>query len=993
MRRRITLYIDGRLADIDDASFVVFNWRREDTDNPAVIRNSWSNSVTLPGTPDNDVIFSHAFRCDRRYNFTPDSFDPSARTPFAIYQETGEILVSGYCKLDSVARSGATHSYKVTLFGGVGSLLYSLAYDASGNKRTLASLDFLGGGASELDFPITAAKVQAAWDTLRIPYGTTRPVASTLSDKILKENGATQSVGSSYGYYIDVYDVIPGESYEVKGRRFNVADRAVVALYDKDGVFVAQFGTTGTYGWRTYAVVVPDNAVTMYVQGAGDTPGATSVKRAEGKWDIVNFAPCYNGRPDGDFQADKALVRPADLGWPDSVTQGGKTYETQAGAALATLPDKMDEWQTKDLRAYLQRPVLSLIEFLKAIAKPENNGGWTLDISQVDAIVPWQSRKTWITLPMLPKEGTYRQQAVLSATRTGSGWHITTTTDEYTITGVQTGDNVRLRVSCRPVLRIPTAAAAGKAQLSPTLYGYGKTQSVVTFYQLIGYDGNGNKVAASKTLADYWYSGVDIDEMVAYVGYSPDALNTEYYQDHDAYIYNRRGVTDDYERAVPIAIDITGVEVERVEMAVKCYYVIYNQYHEGGNYPFNRLFSTNSNNQYAVTQMEFDDVSLNASAEGGALRSGMLVTKQMLLGGEHTPADYLIAILKAFNLYLDVNDKDRTAVIRTCYNYFDRSEVLDLSGRVDAGQEVNIVPLNYDAKWYDFKLSLAEGAFGLEYRTAYGVPYGVQRIDTGYDFDASAKDVLGGPALRSCVPVSKFSLNLCDAEVGGSYVPSPFIVSGGKYTLVASDGSTLEVNITPGAPVSYLNTRAPGYDIPLSGRPEFCKADGGGIDGQDCLVWLVGWEDYPNFRLTDDDALMPTIAGGLCWLLAEETLSPLHVPTFSPIEVNGSGGVDWMLSFGAPRELALPGVTLSGVPGIYGLQWGRLMGDRLDVDTKVVRVKVDLTGLQVGPGLLRKFVWWDGCLWSINAIENYSISTYDLADVELVQVHNINNYN
>ena len=885
MRRRITLYIDGRLADIDDASFVVFNWRREDTDNPAIIRNSWSNSVTLPGTPENDVIFSHAFRCDRRYNFTPDSFDPSARTPFAIYQETGEILVSGYCKLDSVARSGATHSYKVTLFGGLGSLLYSLAYDASGNKRTLASLDFLGGGASELDFPITAAKVQEAWDRL-----------------------------------------------------------------------------------------------------GGDTSQPAM-------WDVVNFAPCYNGRPDGDFQADKALVRPADLGWPDQVTDGGKTYETQAGAAIATLPDKMDEWQTKDLRAYLQRPVLSLIEFLKAIAKPENNGGWTLDISQVDAIVTWQSRKTWITLPMLPKEGTYRQQAVLSATRTGSGWHITTTTDEYTITGVQTGDNVRLRVSCRPVLRIPTAAAAGKAQLSPVLSGYGSTQSVVTFYQLIGYDGNGNKVAASKTLADYWYSGVDIDEMAAYVGYSPDALNTEYYQEHDTYIYNRRGATDDYERAVPIAIDITGVEVERVEMVVKCYYVIYNQYHDGGNYPFNRLFSTNSNNQYAVTQMEFDDVSLNASAEGGALRSGMLVTKQMLLGGEHTPADYLIAILKAFNLYLDVNDKDRTAVIRTCYNYFDRSEVLDFSGRVDVGQEVNIVPLNYDAKWYDFKLSLAEGAFGLEYRTAYGVPYGVQRVDTGYDFDASAKDVLGGPALRSCVPVSKFSLNLCDAEVGGgNFVPSPFIVSGGKYTLVASDGSTLDVNITPGAPVSYLNTSAPGYDIPLSGRPEFCKADGGTIDGQDCLVWLVGWEDYPNFRLTDDDPLMPTIAGGLCWLLAEETLSPLHVPTFSPIEVNGSGGVEWMLSFGAPRELALPGVTLSGVPGIYGLQWSRLMGDRLNVDTKVVRVKADLTGLQVGPDLLRKFVWWDGCLWSINAIENYSISTYDLAEVELVQVHDINKY-
>lgn len=992
MRRRITLYIDGRRADIDDASFVVFNWRREDTDNPATIRNSWSNSVTLPGTPDNDAIFSHAFRCDRRYNFTPDSFDPSARTPFAIYQETGEILVSGYCKLDSVARSGSTHSYKVTLFGGVGSLLYSLAYDASGNKRTLASLDFLGGGASELDFPITAAKVQAAWDTLRTPYGTTRPIASTLSNKILKENGVTQGVSSSYGYYIDVYDVIPGESYQVLGRRFNVADRAVVALFDKDGVFVAQFGTTGSLVWHTYAVAVPDNAVTMYVQGAGDTPGATSVKRVEGKWDVVNFAPCYNGRPDGDFQADKALVRPADLGWPDSVTQGGKTYTTQGGAAVATLPDAMDEWQVKDLRAYLQRPVLSLIEFLRAIAKPENNGGWTLDISEIDAIVPWQSRKMWITLPMLPKEGT-RRSAALSATRTGSGWHTTTTTDEYTITGVQVGDNVRLRVSASPVLRIPTAASAGQAVLSPLgAAGHGHIENIVTFYQLIGYDGNGNKVAASRTLADY-ERPVEVSQMVSLVGYTPDPLNTEYYDDHTAYLYQRVGVTDDYKRALPIVLDITGAEMERVELVVKCYYERDMSYHSGGTAPYIYLWKPYDAANYYPTGLSFDGVVLSASAEGGALRSGMLVTKQMLLGGEHTPADYLIAILKAFNLYLDVNDKDRTAVIRTCYNYFDRSEVLDLSGRVDAGQEVNIVPLNYDAKWYDFKLALAEGAFGLEYRNTYGVPYGIHRVNTGYDFDAGAKDVFGGPALRSCVPVSKFAQQMCDAEDGASnYVPSPFVAPGGIYTLTASDGSTLDVNVTPGAPTAWLNTDFPGYDKPAAGRPEFCKADGGTIDGQDCLVWLVGWEDYPNFRLTDDDALMPTLAGGLCWLIAEPTLADLHVPTFSPIDVNASGEALWTLSFGDPRELALPGILHYYAPSVYSLQWSRLMGDRLDVDTKVVRVKVDLSGLQVGPDLLRKFVWWDGCLWSINAITNYSLSTYDPAEVELVQVHNINNY-
>ena len=390
MRRRIELYIDGRRADIDDASFVVFNWRREDTDNPAVIRNSWSNSVTLPGTPDNDVIFSHAFRCDRRYNFTPDSFDPSARTPFAIYQETGEILVSGYCKLDSVARSGATHSYKVTLFGVLGSLLYSLAYDASGNKRTLASLDFLGGGASELDFPITAAKVQEAWQVLGDGYGHIDAVSS-IDYRVLRTDG-TDTASSHQVRYVAKFPVGGGRKLYISGRRIGVTGCSMIVAYDSaDAVLQAWLSDGSGQSYTDYEIVTPTGTAYIRVQGQSGTKDAF-VKFYNPAWDVVNFAPCYNGRPDGDFQADKALVRPADLGWPDRVTEGGKTYETQGGVAVATLPDAMDEWQVKDLRAYLQRPVLSLIEFLRAIAKPENNGGWTLDISEIDGVVPWPGK-------------------------------------------------------------------------------------------------------------------------------------------------------------------------------------------------------------------------------------------------------------------------------------------------------------------------------------------------------------------------------------------------------------------------------------------------------------------------------------------------------------------------------------------------------------------------------------------------------------------------
>ena len=308
MRRRIELYIDGRRADIDDASFVVFNWRREDTDNPAVIRNSWSNSVTLPGTPDNDVIFSHAFRCDRRYNFTPDSFDPSARTPFAIYQETGEILVSGYCKLDSVARSGATHSYKVTLFGGLGSLLYSLAYDASGNKRTLASLDFLGGGASELDFPITAQAVKDAWDVLNAAGRAISPSA-TQTQVALKGDGTIGAAGLA-SRYVDTYNVSPGRKYVVSGYRLVSTVYSSIVVYDSDGIVLAHWVDGNGLNMAPFSdfhLTIPAGGVVLCVQGDSDSGDAILVYDKQ-MWDIINFAPCYNGRPDGDFQADKAPI-------------------------------------------------------------------------------------------------------------------------------------------------------------------------------------------------------------------------------------------------------------------------------------------------------------------------------------------------------------------------------------------------------------------------------------------------------------------------------------------------------------------------------------------------------------------------------------------------------------------------------------------------------------------------------------------------------------
>ena len=108
MRRKISLYIADRQVDLDDQSFILFNYTMEDLSNPTIVKNSFSQQITLKGTANNNAIFGDAFRLDRRVGNDGGQagadFNPSVKTPFVIYNEMGEILESGYAKLDTITR-------------------------------------------------------------------------------------------------------------------------------------------------------------------------------------------------------------------------------------------------------------------------------------------------------------------------------------------------------------------------------------------------------------------------------------------------------------------------------------------------------------------------------------------------------------------------------------------------------------------------------------------------------------------------------------------------------------------------------------------------------------------------------------------------------------------------------------------------------------------------------------------------------------------------
>lgn len=133
----VRFFIDGKRADIDSKTVINFNYSSVDTSNPTSVKGSFSKTVELPSTKNNDAIFEGMF--DIRQ--VTCGFKPNARTPFTL--ECDGKTEQGYIKLDKVVRLGGRVTYQCTLFTELGDFFYNLAYGEDGSARRFSNMRFL----------------------------------------------------------------------------------------------------------------------------------------------------------------------------------------------------------------------------------------------------------------------------------------------------------------------------------------------------------------------------------------------------------------------------------------------------------------------------------------------------------------------------------------------------------------------------------------------------------------------------------------------------------------------------------------------------------------------------------------------------------------------------------------------------------------------------------------------------------------------------------
>lgn len=871
MRRDIELYISNRRVDLNDDSFILMNYTAEDADKPTAVLNSFSKQVTLPPTDTNKKLFENMEAADRVT--AGNDFNPLERTEFLI-MIGGALFESGYCRMDYASPE---EGYVLTLFGGLGSFMYALAYSGAGDALNLANLDFLGAGDStELDFIINKDTVQAAWDALK--------------------NGTA------------------------------------------------------------------------------------------GKWQVVNFAPMYNGIPSDAFEANKGLMALGTGGIPVT-TEGydGKTGADYRRYTIVNFTKEFSEWDMRDLRSYLQRPVLSINAFMTAIAREANNGGWTVDWADV-ATLP-EVLQGWLTLPMLKTEKPEETQTVPSSTSS-------TTTEDYTefvITpnpqSLPSGGSAELSVSFQPRF----LGVYGDGDYPTNLVfdgatGTGTRPTGALFMQLVAYDSNDVAVGASDiayVASQNRYTG---DALASICDFTPRYPGKAY-----AYVfaYARKQSNSVYQLDKAVTLKVQAYNAR--------YFRLYIDFVHAKVWPFGGNVGRDARILYdisAAINRVYNYQTVQANMQGtpqvtytlpSTVRSNAKITKTILLDGTPTPAAVLTGLARTLGWKITSDYTSKTVRIVRRGTYY-TGEVIDIDKKIDRSQAYRIAPNFFQSRYLDFQTDMIESDFAAFYSGKYGRVYGSMRVDTNYKFNKEHLNMFDGVVLKQGITAEKLSSYFYTIIEKAVRKPAAFRDAGNTFTLWSeTDGSAKEFDVptlTNAAEITPINSAFPGYD---DGRRLLMENDGKGIsEGFGVLVYRQGQESV-FAALSDDDTLMDTLLDGkACWKPYFGT-EQIDVPAFRTYLFSGDDIVT-ASDFGQPKELDIPAGTFLPDATIFERYWKDFVEDRYNVDAKVCTCFVRWEGIQVNNELLQKFFYFDNTLWSLNKISNYPVNSDDPCECEFIRV-------
>lgn len=738
------------------------------------------------------------------------------------------------------------------------------------------------------------------------------------------------------------------------------------------------------------------------------------------------------------FDTDKVLINVCGTTFDTSLVNpddSAVTYTPRYGYAMGELGNDMTSLEMRDLRSWLQTPLLRVKSLIAACCDPAKNGGWTvnLDPDFFNDNNPYYD--SWITLPAISdlEYAGYdlHEGGFTLGTVAWNGW---SGTYPVNVTG-----NVDTSEINNPVINFSFTISENGLWSNNIYYTskqYAQSRGIVQvftnyFVQLVAYDANNRVVAASNVYnfttpksGEYiplsWYrssgytygasytpaGGVNREEVILGEFHKKTENLYEFVSTSgkDWNISLGQNITYSYLRLL-----ITKVGIVRGNGGYGWTYQSINNANPAG---LDYIYFADGYGEYGwMPQRAMHLVANSSEAQyptGEQIASGALIPKEKLLKSENTPAEYLIGYTKLFGLYYDVHIDEKELDIMLRNNYYN-GNVRDINKFIDRGKEMKIVPLSYDKKFYDLRYKEDNGSMFLEqYKDTYNKTYGQQRINTSYEFNNDSKNLLDNIPYQSAVEVLEKSKYFRDLYTRRLSRPI-WTIDEWQYTLwsfVDDEEKSYSKDmpaVQPNTAATYWNTMD-GYDI--FPKLQFRDKENSPVDCKNVLVFFNGFQSLTNakgatipFWLTDENDAMLTINDGKpCWLYTErEEDKDTHniatriteLPVFGRYKMNGNQ-IDVSWDFGEPLELYNPTYVSNPQSTIYNQYWRDYITDLYSVNTRVVTCYV-YNSRPLTKQDLRYFYYFDNSYWVINKIIDYNPNK-QLTKMEFVKVNSTQAY-
>lgn len=760
------------------------------------------------------------------------------------------------------------------------------------------------------------------------------------------------------------------------------------------------------------------------------------------KWGTINFAPCYNGVPES-MESDKILV-PKDEFNDGQFVFGEHPYD------LVTAPRELTEWDTHDLRSYLQRPVVRVRSVIEACCDPENNGGYTVDLDPhfFNSENPYYE-DTYCTLKTIPemeiKDGE-ETPITISDVTIGSR---DAETKVYPFSIKDSGDYTmysNLRLSMNVILGGNLARTCSYPTLYTTTDFSNKGYSIVktdtknfnyrssVCVQLLGYDAMGRVIGESKVWElhsriddDYTFTNNVVygsfkkmlDGRYIFVDENGNnaTLSFELNQDNDYYSFGikvtrpftvkgkwryKGGVTFNWPRWKYCMEEDNASFLYSVQSTT-----VNGTYNWGQAASMNALDFRNPKNgssfydamQYSLESARYCIPAVYAISgvrkESTTFLSNSYVSKEKLLDMDCTPADFFISYCKLFGLYIWKESDTKTIHVMD-RNTFYTQEIINLDKYIDRDKQMTITPQLAESRWYDFKLEQAESAAQSEYMDNYHQEYGNKRVNTNFNFNSDVKDMFENNVFKGGIDVLEKNVYFKQA-IGGNY--SPALQNNATYSSFDADMKATEHNspFLYGVQGDYLNDEFNGYD--LFPKVQFHTSNNEATDGSMVLLLYSGDKAISNldgYFITDDLNVMTLYGENPCWLATKGNhgIRIDFIPMFGRNIIfpqRNSHNITHSMDFGNPMITFMPEVYGTDGMGIYDRFWKDYVGDMYSVDNRMLKCSV-LIRQKPHPEWLRNFYWFNNAIWRLNKISDWNVSSFDTTSCEFVKVLDTKDY-